>query len=139
MKRQALKAAVALLASAIASVAHAGIQGYFDKLNVASTDTAYGWICDTSNFSTAPAGELVIYVAGSYYGEVEVANVWGGYRPDVPSGGFCGTNNYTGWAITGWFATPNSPGTQIYYRHPGGTLELLGGSGKVCPNPGDCY
>jgi hypothetical protein len=140
MKISTRKTLLALaLASALgaASSSQAAIIGYFDMINVGMTDTAYGWICDTSSPYTAPSGNLVVYVEGSYYGEQSVTSAWGGARSDVASS--CGRNGYAGWTIVGWLASDNSPGTEIYYRLPDNSLQLLGGSGKVCTQLGNCY
>ena len=131
--------AMALLGAA-AAPASANILGWFDSVNVAMVDNAYGWICDSASPNTAPAGDLVVKNRNSGFtvGTYSVASSWGGYRPDVPSAGFCGSNDYTGWTVMGWFAHTDEP-IDVYYRFPDTTMQLLGGSGKVCNGVGWCY
>lgn len=138
MGKWVTKAAALITATTLALPANAAIFGWFDVIYVGMFDTATGWICDTADPNSVPQGSLVIYRNGTYYGEQAVSSAWGGYRPDVPAAGYCGSNSYTGWSLSGWF-TGTGVAIDVYYRHPDNSLQLIGGSGKVCNGPGICY
>jgi hypothetical protein len=131
-----LVAGLALAVLFVARPAQAQIIGHFDYVDVAMVDYAYGWICDQANPYANPAGTLAVYSGGSYYFDAPlVSGYWGFPRPDVPQAGLCGGNAAVGWGLVGWFASP----VHIYYRHPNGWLQELGGSPKWCTGPGLCY
>ena len=137
MNRKACLAAIALTFAAASPSAFAVINGWFDMVHVGSVDTAYGWICESSNPGTAPTGNLVVKSDGNTVGTFSVSSSWGGYRPDVPGAGYRGSNNYTGFAVMGRFW---HSGEQIDVYYDDGTQQLIGGSGKLCTTvPGDCY
>jgi hypothetical protein len=144
MKLVRTKDVAGLLAAACCAVslpADAVINGYYDAVYLQMTDTANGWICESTAPGIAPPGDLVVYTGGpaggggTLYIATSVSNAWNHSRPDVPLAGYCGTNQNTGWELVGWFDGI----TYVYYRDTGGGLQLLQGSPKNCSGPGWCY
>lgn len=141
MKAKIVVASVASAFSlAFASPAHAAPNGWFDCLTIGSSDSITGWICESTDpFNTASYGVLSVYVngpagTGSHYGDYYAGG--GVYRPDVPAAGFCGSNNYAGFGLAGWYWTHPSTTIYLYFKDNNNNLTLLGGSPKTLTGPG---
>ena len=138
--------ALALSAAIAAAPSQAAVIGWFDAIDVQMVDTAFGWICESTDPNTAPPGNLVIYIdgaaggGGQLYHEEAVSAVWGHPRQDVGESGLCGTNYYAGWSMGPLYLADHPP-VHVYYRDAGGTLHEMNGSPKDCtgqPAPGYC-
>jgi hypothetical protein len=143
MKRSFGIAAMAIVSGVLSLPSRAAINGNFDAVYVDMVDTLTGWICESTSPNNSPPGDLVLYTGGaagsggSEHVSWPVSLHWGIYRPDVPSAGFCGSNNYTGWSAQTWI--PFNTDLYLYYRDTSGGLTLLGGSPKNCPQQvGNC-
>jgi hypothetical protein len=131
---------IGALASMIAATSQAAIIGSFDGVDVQMTDTAYGWICDSSSPNTQPPGDLVMYDGpagggGSVIQGYPMSSSWGYSRPDVPAAGFCGSNAHTGFQLVGWFY-PDT--VYLYYKFPNNTLQQIGTAHNCSSGPGWC-
>jgi hypothetical protein len=109
-----------------------------DAIFVGMAPAAYGWICDDSNPYSPPPGTLMICSsapAGQSGSSCQNFPLGGPpmSRPDAASA--CGGNPSVGWGFYLYFSNP----VYAYYRHPDGSLQPLGGSGKVCTQYGWCY
>jgi hypothetical protein len=132
------KALIAAIVCSSAFPAAATVDGWFDAVAPGAIDQAYGWICDEGSPYSTPSGSLAVYLNGVYYTDYNLTSSdYGSYRSDVPAAGFCGGNAYVGWQISGFFVAQNQT-IDVYYRFPNNSLQLLGGSGKICNNGSYC-
>ena len=134
-KRNRLLCSFAALA-VLATPAQATVIGYFDAAYIAMSDSIYGWICESSSPNTAPPGDFLVKRDGTFNSlSYSVATHWGHYRPDVPAAGLCGSNAYTGFQLSDWFAASD---LRLYYRDGNGNLHEMNGSPKNCSALGWC-
>jgi hypothetical protein len=128
MKQLKLCAALlTLVAASLPATARAGINGWFDQVNVAMVDTAHGWICTEATPWATPASVPSLVVKTGQYGnqfhsEYPLNQVWGSSRPDAAYR--CNGYPNVGWSIFTWLPNP----VWVYYKDALGQETLLPGS-----------
>jgi hypothetical protein len=134
-----LMAAMALSAAMAAGSSSAAEMGWFDSVDEGWVDDAKGWVCMNEDPANTPSyGSLDVYLdapaeqGGFYYGNFTLDNgsTYGFFKDGVNAAGYCGTDSYVGFDISGWFSNDDSSDTPvyIYWRDLTGNLTMLGGS-----------
>ncbi len=118
--------AAAAMTIAFSSSSFAGVNGWFDKVNVAMVDNAYGWVCDTWLPQETPVtGVLSVYINGSFYRDYSLMNgAWGYSRPDAAY--LCNGYSAVGWQIMDWFFQTPGTAMDVYFKYNDGTMQQLG-------------
>jgi hypothetical protein len=125
------------------------VNGWIDGVKVDMIDTAFGWVCVNQDaFNTPEYGSLDVYLhapadkRGEYYGNFLLDPAqWGYFKQGVNAAGYCGTDPYVSFQLTGWFSDEGyGPNTiYIYFHDKSNHLTLIGGSGlamtKIGMNP----
>ena len=128
----------ALSQATVTASAPVGEIGWLDGVEVDMVDTAYGWVCENEDaFRTAAYGSIDVFLDGPagfgiYYGNFPLNSTnWGYFKDGVNAAGYCGTNPYVAFRLSGWFADEEggSPNTiYLYWRDAAGHLTKIGGS-----------
>ena len=141
-------AAMALSTAMAAGSSSAAEIGWFDSVSAGWVDDAMGWVCMNEDPANTPSyGSLDVYLdtpaeqGGYYYGNFTLDNgsTYGFYKDGVNAAGYCGTDAYVGFDLSGWFWDDNSASetnVYIYWRDLAGNLTLLGGSPIKISNTG---
>ena len=116
----------------------AGEVGWLDSVDVDMVDTAYGWVCENEDaFHTPSYGSIDVFLGGpagigTFYGNFPLSQGnYGYYKDGVTAAGFCGTNTYVGFRLSGWFANEDGSAPSniyLYWHDSTGRLTKIGGS-----------
>jgi hypothetical protein len=131
-------AAMTVTAALAAGNANAGEVGWFDSVVAGWTDSANGWVCMNEDPTNTPMyGSLDVYLdgpkeTGYYYGNFKLnQGGWGSQKDGVNQAGYCGTDSYVGFSLSGWFTDDQSTGptkVYVYWRNNMGYQTMLPGS-----------